>query len=371
MVQPIVRSTCVRVLTTGHGVVAAPVALACLVLSSLGHPTPARPCTDRCTAAVASIFARHQHRVRCLSQPELPHQDRAAHEQRRYFYRQCGQSVLIVAVLGLIGIGLVLAVVLSIGLVRGRVDGWELVTNTALGLLLLFLALQGLLALLRADASRADDFFGLSERERLHQQIVDLNRARSAVLNAVDAERRRIERDLHDGLQQRLVAAGLMLAEAARNSDQVGGLTAQAAEQIAMARQELRDVSWAIYPASLHQVGLGESLLTLAQHSTIPMTVHYQVSELPPALEVALYFTTAELVTNANKHSRASAITVDVEELTGQLRLSVSDDGIGGASDDGTGLAGVRSRVESIGGTFTVTSPAGGPTTAEAEIPCG
>ncbi|OYO11603.1 two-component sensor histidine kinase [Enemella evansiae] len=359
-------------LITLFGLVTAPFAVGSLVLSAAVRPFPsARDVVGRWTCAVAAGFAKRDRSIRNLFGEGLPDHPRSGDEQVRYMYLQSGHSVVLAAVLYLTAYGLILAGVLAGGVARGRVDGWELVTNTVLGLLLLFLAVQGIQMLVRVESVRARDHFGLSERERMLQQIRDLNEGRAAVLEAVDTERRRIERDLHDGLQQRLVATGLLIAQASRGADP-RALLREAAEEIDTARQELREVSWSIYPAGLHQIGLEETLLGLSQRSPVPVTVRHQVtSPMGRAQEAALYFVTAELVTNANKHAGADEIVIEVFGDGNRIELTVTDDGSGGADPRGTGLMGIRSRVEAGGGTFSMDSPQGGPTTARAVFPCG
>jgi signal transduction histidine kinase len=203
-----------------------------------------------------------------------------------------------------------------------------------------------------------------------------LEATRSGAVDAQDAELRRIERDLHDGAQARLVALGMSLglAEQKLASDPEGAqqLVAEARVGVGEALQELRDLARGIHPPVLADRGLGAALAALADRSALPVTVSVHLEErLPPAVESAAYFVVAEAIANAAKHSGASRIAVEVSRRGDVLEVGIEDDGAGGADPAGGGLTGLRRRVEALDGTLAVTSPRGGPTTVRAELPCG
>lgn len=208
---------------------------------------------------------------------------------------------------------------------------------------------------------------------RLHQLLV----TRRGVVLAIDDERRRIERDLHDGVQQNVVSLSVTLARARRSSDPARSaeLLAQAHGQSQSLIEEVRQVAWRAYPTALDEHGLASALEGIS--ATCPLPLHLQTSvdhELSPALESAVYFVTREAVTNVVKHAAASEIDVEVRTapLHGRrgVRLVVRDDGDGGADPEGGGIQGLARRVAALDGTLDVHSPAGGPTTITAEIPC-
>ena len=208
----------------------------------------------------------------------------------------------------------------------------------------------------------------------LHERVDDLRDARARIIAAADAERRRIERDLHDGAQQRLVALSLTLGMAEsrlKDPDAAAPLIAQAREEARLAVQELRELASGIHPALLSERGLGPALEALAGRAPIPVTVTgIPEQRLPPPIESAAYFTTAEALTNVAKYAQADFASVDLTVLPGRLRLAIADDGVGGADlQTGTGLRGLRDRVEALDGRLEVDSPPGVGTTVVAEIP--
>jgi len=209
----------------------------------------------------------------------------------------------------------------------------------------------------------------------LRERVDDLRHARQRIIAAADAERRRIERDLHDGAQQRMVAVAvtLGLAEAQFRTDpeQARKLIAQAREEAQLAVKELRELARGIHPAVLSDRGLGPALEALATRAPVPVEVTGAPEEpLPPAVEACAYFVTAEALTNVAKYAHAREATVQLSVEDERLRLEVSDDGVGGADlDGGTGLRGLRDRVDALEGRFEVDSPLGGGTTVTAELP--
>ncbi|MGW4378939.1 histidine kinase [Kitasatospora sp. NPDC004531] len=295
-------------------------------------------------------------------------------ELLRYLARRTGAGLVSGLVLGLIGFGAVLVVLLAAGVLRGTLSVADLLGQVLLGGVLLFLAVQGLASLAELDARLARECFGPSEAELLRRRIAELADSRAAVLYAVDAERRRIERDLHDGVQQRLVALRLLLGRARRGGDaqRTDELLRQAHREAAEVLTELREVAWRVYPSALDTLGLDEALAGLAERCPIPLRVRYAaVDALPGPVLTAAYFVVSECVTNAAKHSAAGSIEVAVERDGARLAVRVEDDGRGGADPAGGGLSGLRGRVAALDGTLRVHSPVGGPTVVTAELPCG
>jgi signal transduction histidine kinase len=195
------------------------------------------------------------------------------------------------------------------------------------------------------------------------------------VVAAADETRRRIERDLHDGAQQRLVSLGLAL-QAAQTAvppqlAELEGELASVATGLASVQEDLQEMARGIHPAILARGGLGPALKTLARRCTVPVELDVRGSaRLPERVEVAAYYLVAEALTNAAKHAHASFVHVDAEAAGRVLRLCVRDDGRGGADPvRGTGLVGLKDRVEALGGTITVHSPAGAGTSLNAEFP--
>lgn len=291
----------------------------------------------------------------------------------RYLAARAYAGLLSAVVIGLLAFGLVLAVLLVAGVVRSTVDWAELPAQILLGSVLLFLDLQGLVSLAALDARLARECFVPDERELLERRIGELAASRAAVVRAVDAERRRVERDLHDGVQQRLVALAMLLGRARRSRDagRADALLAQAHREAGEVLAELRDVAWRVYPTALDSVGLREALAGVAERCALPVRLEYEAAgELPPPVETAAYFVVSESVTNAAKHAEAGELYVRVVRRDGVLSVLVRDDGAGGADPEGTGLAGLRGRVAALDGMLDVHSPAGGPTTVTAELPC-
>jgi signal transduction histidine kinase len=209
---------------------------------------------------------------------------------------------------------------------------------------------------------------------QLRERVDDLRDARARIIAAADAERRRIERDLHDGAQQRLVALSLTLglAEARLNDPQAAApLIAQAREEARLAVQELRELASGIHPALLSDRGLGPALEALAARAPVPTTVDgVPERRLPPQIESACYFITAEALTNVAKYAGATSASVSLAFEHGRVRLIVRDDGAGGADlNAGSGLRGLRDRVEALDGHLHVDSPPGLGTTLIAEMP--
>jgi signal transduction histidine kinase len=254
--------------------------------------------------------------------------------------------------------------------------GPVLAASAVVGLALLLAAPQLTRGLASADTALSRWLLG--PRSDLAARVTELEISRERVVDAAEAERRRIERDLHDGAQQRLVALAMDLGRAkARFADDVdaaAGLVDQAHAQAKEALTELRNLVRGVHPPVLTERGLDAALSGLAALCPVPVDVHVDVPVRPKAsVEAVAYFVVAEALTNVAKHSRASHAKVVVEGhgYPGTLNVMISDDGIGGADVHSPGLSGLADRVSGVDGRLTVESPSGGPTIIAAELPCG
>ena len=214
-----------------------------------------------------------------------------------------------------------------------------------------------------------------SREAALEARVGELAATRAGAVDAAAAELQRIERDLHDGAQARLVALALDLGLAEerfeRDPDGARELVGEAREEAKRALAELRDLARGLRPSLLAERGLGPALTALAARSPIPASVDLDIPErLSQALENTTWFVVSEALANAGKHSGAQRALVHVGRAGDRLVVEVIDDGKGGARADGDGLSGLRKRVEALDGTLSVTSPAGGPTSIRAELPC-
>lgn len=265
---------------------------------------------------------------------------------------------------------------------------------------LLGFAVAGLIGVVVAERWLARTLLTPSPAEAMRRRIEELSTTRAAVVEAVNDEKRRIERDLHDGVQQRLVALGMLLGRARRTDDpaKVDELVAQAHEQSRHALTDLKNVAWWIYPTALDNGGLGAALEAVAERSAVPVRIDCRIDcrtmagASGRAWEAVAYFVACEAITNATKHANATAITVEIwpdEPFTktsdavpmgavsvgvgggGRMGVRITDDGCGGADPAGGGLTGLARRVAAVDGVFTVDSPVGGPTVVSAEIPVG
>jgi signal transduction histidine kinase len=219
------------------------------------------------------------------------------------------------------------------------------------------------------------------ENERLRAELLaklaELQASRARLVEATESERRRIERDLHDGTQQRLVSLamtiGLAESKLAKDPGAVGPVLREAKEALTLALEELRELSQGIHPAILVERGLAAAIEDLARRAALPVRLNLAVEgPMAEQVEAAAYFVASEALTNAAKHSHASEVRLSVARDGETLVVQVSDDGIGGAgpSAGGSGLRGLADRIEAVGGRFTVSSPPGRGTTLRAEIPC-
>ena len=233
-------------------------------------------------------------------------------------------------------------------------------------------------ALVRAVAATARMTI---ENERLQAavraQLEEVRASRARIVEFGDAERRRVERNLHDGAQQRLVNISLALGIA---RSQVGATSEQemavalddAAAELRLALGELRELARGIHPVILSEAGLGPALVSLAERSPIPVTVADVPPErLPSRVEETAYYVASEALANAAKHAHATTVSISVRRLEGELLVEVDDDGVGGADPDGSGLRGLADRVAALDGHLRVHSPDGKGTRITAELPCG
>jgi signal transduction histidine kinase len=224
-------------------------------------------------------------------------------------------------------------------------------------------------AAMRISASRA-----AAELER-RRQAAALQRSRARVIEAADAERRRVGRDLHDGAQQRLVAVGNLLKLAQRqvgDGDEALDVLRLASDELSAAQTELRDLARGLHPVALSERGLQSALESLIVGSEVPVTLDVAVDELPEHVELAAYFVVCEALTNARKYAEASAVRVRVAQLEDALLVEIVDDGKGGADpSSGTGLRGLADRVDALGGRLEVESPPSAGTTVSARLPLG
>jgi len=255
-------------------------------------------------------------------------------------------------------------------------NGPELAAGVVVGAAVLLVAPQLTRGLAGADTAFSRRLLG--PRRDLAARVREVEISRERVVDAAEAERRRIERDLHDGAQQRLVALAMELGRAkakfADDLDAARELVDQAHAQAKEALTELRNLVRGVHPPVLTDRGLDAALSGLAALCPVPVDVHVDVPVRPKAsVEAAAYFMVAEALTNVAKHSRASHAKVVVEGhgYPGTLTVMVSDDGIGGADAGGPGLSGLADRISGVDGRLTVESPSGGPTIIAAVLPCG
>jgi signal transduction histidine kinase len=209
----------------------------------------------------------------------------------------------------------------------------------------------------------------------LRARLEELRGSRARIVESAQQERQRLERNLHDGAQQRLVALSLelgLLEEQLDGDPSVAARIDSARREVAASLDELREIARGIHPAVVTGHGLGVALEQLAARAAVPIRLSVQVrGRLSEAIEVASYYVVAESLANVGKHAQASEAKVDVSRSKGLLLVEIADDGIGGAdSERGSGLRGLADRVEALGGRLRVWSPAGGGTRVQAAIPC-
>jgi signal transduction histidine kinase len=264
---------------------------------------------------------------------------------------------------------------LNLGIYTVTSTGWAFVT-TALGLVLLPVLVLFNHGLATGHAAVAARVLGPSERQRLTARVKELASTRAGAVQAATEQLERIERDLHDGAQARLVALAMdlgMAEEAVANDPELARDTVRKARDEALgALSELRDLSRGLRPALLQERGLATAVEALAQRSPLPVTftASGDVERTPEAVRTAAYFVVAEALTNAAKHADATSARISLERRDSSLMVTVADDGRGGADPNGSGLTGLGKRVRALDGTLDVVSPPGGPTIVKAELPC-
>jgi signal transduction histidine kinase len=235
-------------------------------------------------------------------------------------------------------------------------------------------------ALARADTAAARTLLGPGRADELAQRVESLARSRAEILTATDAERRRIERDLHDGAQQRLVSLALNLGMARANLADAPGPARDAIEaaheEATQALAELREFVRGLHPAVLNDRGLDAALSGIVARAPLPVRLHVDAaSRCAPSIEAIAYFVVSEALTNVAKHAHAGRAEVTVRRTGDRLRVVVADDGRGfdpggAAARQGSGLRGLAQRVAAVDGTLRIDSTAGGPTTISVELPC-
>jgi len=225
------------------------------------------------------------------------------------------------------------------------------------------------------DVRAARALLGPSRADELEHRVEQLTETRAGVVDAADAERRRLERDLHDGTQQRLVSLAINLGMARAQADTAEDAKqaiAEAHEEAKAALAELRDLIRGLHPAVLEDRGLDAALSGIAARMPIPVRLSVDLPRRPaPVIEAVAYFVVSEGLANIVKHSQASEAAIFVQRAGDRLHVIVTDDGVGGADPaHGTGLAGLARRAASVDGTFEIDSPHGGPTLLTVDLPC-
>jgi signal transduction histidine kinase len=266
---------------------------------------------------------------------------------------------------------------------RGAIGPAEALGVAGLAVALLLAAPWVARGVARADLAAARALLGPSRSEELALRVASLARSRAEVVAATDAERRRIERDLHDGVQQRLVSLamhlGMARAELADAPEPARRAIAQAHEEATTALAELRQFVRGLHPAVLEDRGLDAALAGIAAQAPLPVRLRVEPGgRCAPGIEAVAYFVVSEALTNVAKHAQASQAEVTVDRPGDRLRVVVRDDGRGGATLEaadpaggGSGLRGLAQRAAAVDGTLRLHSPPGGPTTVTVELPCG
>jgi signal transduction histidine kinase len=252
------------------------------------------------------------------------------------------------------------------------------VAALAVGLVaLVFVAPRATTALAALDRWVVRWLLGPRSQSELARRVDELEISRGAAVSSAEAERHRIERDLHDGAQQRLVALAMDLGRARERFDSdpahARQLVGEAHEEAKAALAELRNLARGIHPAVLTDRGLDAALSAIVTRCPVPVSLSVEVPTRPPAaVESAAYFAVAEALTNVAKHARATRVTVTIVLQNNRLIVEVGDDGVGGADvSRGSGLSGLNDRVGALGGWMRVLSPPNGPTKVIVELPCG
>ncbi|MCX4749106.1 sensor histidine kinase [Kitasatospora sp. NBC_01287] len=307
-------------------------------------------------------------------------------------WRQVGYHVLIGPTLALFGLFSLLA--FGAGGVMSTVFAWHAlmprgslirgsagtsvldVLITAAGVTLLFAGPWLAVRVARIDRRAAWGLLGPSRARELQRRVEDLAESRAGVVDAADAERRRIERDLHDGAQQRLVSLAMNLGLARKTlkdvSPEAMRVIVEAHEEAQAAIAELRDLVRGLHPVVLEDRGLDAALSGIAARAPLPVRLDVSLpGRVAPTVEAVAYFVVSEALANVAKHARASRADLSVRRLGPLLRIVIADNGVGGAdAARGTGLTGLRKRAASVDGTLAISSPIGGPTVITVELPC-
>ncbi|MEV7522057.1 sensor domain-containing protein [Streptomyces sp. NPDC091371] len=313
--------------------------------------------------------------------------------RERATWREFAYAALLGPAFGAAGFGVVALLAFSSILVAAPVIVWalapepvmlipgravsgplEALGGTAVGLAGLVVAAYAGALLATAQVKTARLLLGPREEDA---RVLELTRSRVRLVDAFEAERRRIERDLHDGAQQQLVALSMTLGLAElelRSVPEAAGaaaLVARGRGEARVALEQLRDLVRGIHPQVLTDHGLAAAVAEVAQRHPVPVTVDLDVPRLAEAVEITAYFTVTEALANAAKHSGASRVAVLGRVEGDRLTLSITDDGRGGADPGaGAGLAGLADRVAMLRGRLVVSSPVGGPTELRVEVPC-
>ncbi len=265
---------------------------------------------------------------------------------------------------------------LELGLFTVESTGQALIA-TGIGLVLLPVAWWLNRGAVAGHAALAAWALAPSEKQQLRARVDDLAASRAGAVEAAQEQLERIERDLHDGAQARLVALAMELGMAEEELEKDPGAAVEtvrrARDETLAALGELRDLSRGMRPALLTERGLGAAVEALVARAALPVSLSLvgEVDSAPEKMQLAAYFVVAEGIVNAAKHSGAERLRVRLERTATALTVAVEDDGSGGARAGGSGLEGLRKRVEALDGRLEVISPAGGPTVLRAELPCG
>ncbi|MEW2485413.1 histidine kinase [Streptomyces sp. NPDC048411] len=344
-----------------------------------------------CVPSLAGPWAeRHRRRAGALLGRPVEPRPRALRRDLAWLVTQVATG-LPAGTLALLCLGnLLLSLVVTVGwwafptsdpprlLLGVRINSWApaLTISLAQFLLLAALAIIALPPLARVHARCCLAVLAPSPAEQLAARVAELTQTRADVLQAHGAELRRIERDLHDGTQARLVAIAMRLAVAGesfpQDPDAAAALVRQAQTETEEAMTELRSVIRTIYPPVLADQGLVGALSTLATRAGVPTRIDIgELGEVPAAVEVVAYFAVTEALANIARHSRATKGAVRVTRNGAMLSAEITDDGTGGAdASRGSGLDGIRRRAAALDGTMKISSPPGGPTTLTVELPC-
>ncbi|GHG16073.1 MULTISPECIES: sensor histidine kinase [Amycolatopsis] len=361
--------------TAGVGL-GALIALAEVLYVVVSAPLLVVPATREAVLRGARKFTDVERRRQRVFFDNYISEDYDDHRALRYLLLRAPVGLLGLGVWACLGAGVVTAVFYSGQLVTGRAPGgrgigtvvdWLLIAAAAV--IAVFLCWQGMAGVAVLDERVASRCLRPSRRAVMERRMSHLFDTRREVVEAVNGERRRIERDLHDGVQQRLVALGLLLGRARRTGN--ADLVRQAHEEVQESLRELREVAWQVYPIGLDKSGLRAALESLAERATTPVELRYTLTAEPLLpLATVIYFVVSESVTNAVKHSGATRIAIDVHGDHEKIVVDVTDDGSGGArTTGGDGLEGLARRVAAADGLFGVVSPAGGPTLVRAMLP--